>query len=124
MFNVTYCPTLLLFFLFTGRREFVQRLKLEATLNVHDGCVSVSLFSLLQENTHQVGFPLVGLVDRSLTSGQIVNAPEKPEADKQSHVLLHYQPGRHSVQNNTTITADRQRGPEKRVIIIIIIMIL
>uniref|UniRef100_A0A669AZW3 Ddb1 and cul4 associated factor 6 n=1 Tax=Oreochromis niloticus TaxID=8128 RepID=A0A669AZW3_ORENI len=25
---------------FTGRREFVQRLKLEATLNVHDGCVN------------------------------------------------------------------------------------
>uniref|UniRef100_A0A8C7R365 Ddb1 and cul4 associated factor 6 n=1 Tax=Oncorhynchus mykiss TaxID=8022 RepID=A0A8C7R365_ONCMY len=29
------------FFCFcTGRREFVQRLKLEATLNVHDGCVN------------------------------------------------------------------------------------
>uniref|UniRef100_G3NG45 Ddb1 and cul4 associated factor 6 n=1 Tax=Gasterosteus aculeatus aculeatus TaxID=481459 RepID=G3NG45_GASAC len=26
--------------LFTGRREFVQRLKLEGTLNVHDGCVN------------------------------------------------------------------------------------
>lgn len=29
------------FSVFTGRREFVQRLKLEATLNVHDGCVSI-----------------------------------------------------------------------------------
>uniref|UniRef100_A0A674N6B5 Ddb1 and cul4 associated factor 6 n=1 Tax=Takifugu rubripes TaxID=31033 RepID=A0A674N6B5_TAKRU len=28
------------FCLFTGRSEFVQRLKLEATLNVHDGCVN------------------------------------------------------------------------------------
>uniref|UniRef100_A0A671VH79 Ddb1 and cul4 associated factor 6 n=1 Tax=Sparus aurata TaxID=8175 RepID=A0A671VH79_SPAAU len=28
------------FFLSTGRREFVQRLKLEGTLNVHDGCVN------------------------------------------------------------------------------------
>uniref|UniRef100_A0A8C8E859 DDB1- and CUL4-associated factor 6 n=1 Tax=Otus sunia TaxID=257818 RepID=A0A8C8E859_9STRI len=27
-------------FFFTGRREFIQRLKLEATLNVHDGCVN------------------------------------------------------------------------------------
>ena len=27
-------------FVSSGRREFVQRLKLEATLNVHDGCVS------------------------------------------------------------------------------------
>ncbi|XP_027469649.2 DDB1- and CUL4-associated factor 6 isoform X13 [Zalophus californianus] len=26
--------------LFSGRREFIQRLKLEATLNVHDGCVN------------------------------------------------------------------------------------
>ncbi|XP_037596424.1 DDB1- and CUL4-associated factor 6 isoform X9 [Cebus imitator] len=26
--------------LFQGRREFIQRLKLEATLNVHDGCVN------------------------------------------------------------------------------------
>lgn len=30
------------FCLFTGRSEFVQRLKLEATLNVHDGCVSTT----------------------------------------------------------------------------------
>lgn len=30
--------------LFTGRREFVQRLKLEGTLNVHDGCVSALTF--------------------------------------------------------------------------------
>lgn len=33
-----------MFFFFSpfslGRREFVQRLKLEAVLNVHDGCVS------------------------------------------------------------------------------------
>lgn len=29
-----------LLILFSGRREFIQRLKLEATLNVHDGCVS------------------------------------------------------------------------------------
>uniref|UniRef100_A0A8C9M9C3 DDB1- and CUL4-associated factor 6 n=1 Tax=Panthera tigris altaica TaxID=74533 RepID=A0A8C9M9C3_PANTA len=29
-----------LFFFLTGRREFIQRLKLEATLNVHDGCVN------------------------------------------------------------------------------------
>ncbi|OXB75990.1 UNVERIFIED_CONTAM: hypothetical protein H355_016832 [Colinus virginianus] len=29
-----------LVFFFTGRREFIQRLKLEATLNVHDGCVN------------------------------------------------------------------------------------
>uniref|UniRef100_A0A8C1MWB9 Ddb1 and cul4 associated factor 6 n=1 Tax=Cyprinus carpio TaxID=7962 RepID=A0A8C1MWB9_CYPCA len=28
------------FFFSTGRREFVQRLKLEAVLNVHDGCVN------------------------------------------------------------------------------------
>uniref|UniRef100_A0A8C9Z800 Ddb1 and cul4 associated factor 6 n=1 Tax=Sander lucioperca TaxID=283035 RepID=A0A8C9Z800_SANLU len=35
-------PVILLHFLFffTGRREFVQRLKLEGTLNVHDGCVN------------------------------------------------------------------------------------
>uniref|UniRef100_A0A8C6PTF8 DDB1 and CUL4 associated factor 6 n=1 Tax=Nothobranchius furzeri TaxID=105023 RepID=A0A8C6PTF8_NOTFU len=32
-FNVCSC-------LFPGRREFVQRLKLESTLNVHDGCVN------------------------------------------------------------------------------------
>uniref|UniRef100_A0A8C2BN46 Ddb1 and cul4 associated factor 6 n=1 Tax=Cyprinus carpio TaxID=7962 RepID=A0A8C2BN46_CYPCA len=30
----------IIFFLSTGRREFVQRLKLEAVLNVHDGCVN------------------------------------------------------------------------------------
>uniref|UniRef100_A0A672ZUI0 Ddb1 and cul4 associated factor 6 n=1 Tax=Sphaeramia orbicularis TaxID=375764 RepID=A0A672ZUI0_9TELE len=34
------CYALIFLFLFTGRREFVQRLKLEATLNVHDGCVN------------------------------------------------------------------------------------
>lgn len=40
---VTICDLLIrYFFCFcTGRREFVQRLKLEATLNVHDGCVSM-----------------------------------------------------------------------------------
>uniref|UniRef100_A0A8D3CIW5 DDB1-and CUL4-associated factor 6 n=1 Tax=Scophthalmus maximus TaxID=52904 RepID=A0A8D3CIW5_SCOMX len=32
--------TIYIFSLFTGRREFVQRLKLEGTLNVHDGCVN------------------------------------------------------------------------------------
>uniref|UniRef100_A0A4W6FI62 Ddb1 and cul4 associated factor 6 n=1 Tax=Lates calcarifer TaxID=8187 RepID=A0A4W6FI62_LATCA len=32
-YNLHFCPL-------TGRREFVQRLKLEATLNVHDGCVN------------------------------------------------------------------------------------
>lgn len=44
LFSAAYCKKkksfIKLFFYFTGRREFVQRLKLEATLNVHDGCVS------------------------------------------------------------------------------------
>uniref|UniRef100_A0A672GQY8 Ddb1 and cul4 associated factor 6 n=1 Tax=Salarias fasciatus TaxID=181472 RepID=A0A672GQY8_SALFA len=35
IFSVLFCV-----FSSTGRREFVQRLKLEATLNVHDGCVN------------------------------------------------------------------------------------
>lgn len=30
----------------TGRSEFVQKLKLEATLNVHDGCVSTTIFDM------------------------------------------------------------------------------
>uniref|UniRef100_A0A8B9DRN4 DDB1- and CUL4-associated factor 6 n=1 Tax=Anser cygnoides TaxID=8845 RepID=A0A8B9DRN4_ANSCY len=33
-------PCVLLWFDCYGRREFIQRLKLEATLNVHDGCVN------------------------------------------------------------------------------------
>uniref|UniRef100_A0A8B9ZDT7 DDB1- and CUL4-associated factor 6 n=1 Tax=Buteo japonicus TaxID=224669 RepID=A0A8B9ZDT7_9AVES len=44
VFNILYfslflCIVQYLSF-FTGRREFIQRLKLEATLNVHDGCVN------------------------------------------------------------------------------------
>lgn len=35
------CHNKMCYFVFSvGRREFVQRLKLEAVLNVHDGCVS------------------------------------------------------------------------------------
>uniref|UniRef100_A0A8C5HJR1 Ddb1 and cul4 associated factor 6 n=1 Tax=Gouania willdenowi TaxID=441366 RepID=A0A8C5HJR1_GOUWI len=35
-----HTPNYIFFYTEIGRREFVQRLKLEATLNVHDGCVN------------------------------------------------------------------------------------
>uniref|UniRef100_A0A8C4GS92 Ddb1 and cul4 associated factor 6 n=1 Tax=Dicentrarchus labrax TaxID=13489 RepID=A0A8C4GS92_DICLA len=42
--SIWHCCTIVLS-LFTGRREFVQRLKLEGTLNVHDGCVNTISWS-------------------------------------------------------------------------------
>uniref|UniRef100_A0A8C4FB20 Ddb1 and cul4 associated factor 6 n=1 Tax=Dicentrarchus labrax TaxID=13489 RepID=A0A8C4FB20_DICLA len=42
--EIWHCCTIVLS-LFTGRREFVQRLKLEGTLNVHDGCVNTISWS-------------------------------------------------------------------------------
>lgn len=84
----------------TGRREFVQRLKLEATLNVHNGCVSarsfvfLTLFCTSSYKHANVTFPQeavwglgVWRESRSLTSGQVVYACEKPEAD--SHTSCH-----------------------------------
>lgn len=41
-FSATACEVTFIYSFFsTGRREFVQRLKLEAILKVHDGCVSI-----------------------------------------------------------------------------------
>lgn len=89
-YNLHFCPL-------TGRREFVQRLKLEATLNVHDGCVSAPhicestptfFFCALAKKHITFPLPVCQFVrpqnlteSRSLTSGQVLNASEKPEAD-------------------------------------------
>lgn len=78
------------FSLFTGRREFVQRLKLEATLNVHDGCVSIPHLCFYVRVCVCVSMSFLPCRclrpdsltrSRSLTSGQVVDASEKPEAD-------------------------------------------
>lgn len=50
--EMLYSQSITVFCLFTGRREFVQRLKLEGTLNVHDGCVSDSHLSVYQFTTN------------------------------------------------------------------------
>lgn len=90
----TWLSFTLVFSLFTGRREFVQRLKLEGTLNVHDGCVSTNGFHLfvslclrkINVCVNNTACHVFSVSERrtessSLTSGQVVDTAEKPEAD-------------------------------------------
>lgn len=101
-------------FLFTGRREFVQRLKLEGTLNVHDGCVSkfqsvYSFYWFLSKKKKKVFMHRFVKRQCRQTAALWLQAmwlmPLRNLNLQQSHVLSLYQPGRLSVQNIKTTTA-------------------
>uniref|UniRef100_A0A8C8JK41 Uncharacterized protein n=1 Tax=Oncorhynchus tshawytscha TaxID=74940 RepID=A0A8C8JK41_ONCTS len=84
------------FFCFcTGRREFVQRLKLEATLNVHDGCVKATIRSGHRANIFSAKF-MPQTSDQQIIScsgdGIIyyTHTEKSPDINRQCQFTCHY----------------------------------
>uniref|UniRef100_A0AAX7TZV0 Ddb1 and cul4 associated factor 6 n=1 Tax=Astatotilapia calliptera TaxID=8154 RepID=A0AAX7TZV0_ASTCA len=80
---------------FTGRREFVQRLKLEATLNVHDGCVKKSIRSGHRANIFSAKFmPHTNDQEIISCSGDGIiyytHTEKSPEYNRQCQFTCHY----------------------------------
>uniref|UniRef100_A0A8D3EEK7 DDB1-and CUL4-associated factor 6 n=1 Tax=Scophthalmus maximus TaxID=52904 RepID=A0A8D3EEK7_SCOMX len=87
--------TIYIFSLFTGRREFVQRLKLEGTLNVHDGCVKKSIRSGHRANIFSAKFmPHTNDQEIISCSGDGIiyytNTEKSPEYNRQCQFTCHY----------------------------------
>ena len=123
----------------TGRKEFVQRLKLEATLNVHDGCVSASLLrylfiyrcifglsvsaDVLLQNTpsrhlssisHCASLSVKSWIEHRVEQqpepeAKVVDTSEKPEADIWSQALSRNYPGNHSLHTLATAWKSQSR---------------
>uniref|UniRef100_H0WM59 DDB1 and CUL4 associated factor 6 n=1 Tax=Otolemur garnettii TaxID=30611 RepID=H0WM59_OTOGA len=80
---------------YLGRREFIQRLKLEATLNVHDGCVLTTIRSGHRANIFSAKF-LPCTNDKQIVScsgdGVIfyTNVEQDAEANRQCQFTCHY----------------------------------
>uniref|UniRef100_A0A674H1H0 DDB1 and CUL4 associated factor 6 n=1 Tax=Taeniopygia guttata TaxID=59729 RepID=A0A674H1H0_TAEGU len=78
-----------------GRREFIQRLKLEATLNVHDGCVLTTIRSGHRANIFSAKF-LPCTNDKQIVScsgdGVIfyTNVEQDAETNRQCQYTCHY----------------------------------
>lgn len=111
-----------MFLFFTGRREFVQRLKLEATLNVHNGCVSAHSFlflifffcvSSVSSCKHRTQLFLRKLCEASVSDRRAdlwlrvrwFMPVRNLKLTQQSHVVSQYQSGRCSSKTQTA-TAD------------------
>uniref|UniRef100_A0A452FXP6 DDB1 and CUL4 associated factor 6 n=1 Tax=Capra hircus TaxID=9925 RepID=A0A452FXP6_CAPHI len=80
---------------YLGRREFIQRLKLEATLNVHDGCVLTTIRSGHRANIFSAKF-LPCTNDKQIVScsgdGVIfyTNVEQDAETNRQCQFTCHY----------------------------------
>uniref|UniRef100_A0A803VFE6 DDB1 and CUL4 associated factor 6 n=1 Tax=Ficedula albicollis TaxID=59894 RepID=A0A803VFE6_FICAL len=80
---------------YLGRREFIQRLKLEATLNVHDGCVLTTIRSGHRANIFSAKF-LPCTNDKQIVScsgdGVIfyTNVEQDAETNRQCQYTCHY----------------------------------
>uniref|UniRef100_A0A8C8XEZ4 DDB1 and CUL4 associated factor 6 n=1 Tax=Panthera leo TaxID=9689 RepID=A0A8C8XEZ4_PANLE len=80
---------------YLGRREFIQRLKLEATLNVHDGCVLTTVRSGHRANIFSAKF-LPCTNDKQIVScsgdGVIfyTNVEQDAETNRQCQFTCHY----------------------------------
>ncbi|PKU39064.1 hypothetical protein llap_10631 [Limosa lapponica baueri] len=80
---------------YLGRREFIQRLKLEATLNVHDGCVLTTIRSGHRANIFSAKF-LPCTNDKQIVScsgdGVIfyTNVEHDAETNRQCQYTCHY----------------------------------
>ncbi|KAM9242811.1 DDB1- and CUL4-associated factor 6 isoform 4-T4 [Dugong dugon] len=80
---------------YLGRREFIQRLKLEATLNVHDGCVLTTIRSGHRANIFSAKF-LPCTNDKQIIScsgdGVIfyTNVEQDAETNRQCQFTCHY----------------------------------
>uniref|UniRef100_A0A669DRS0 Ddb1 and cul4 associated factor 6 n=1 Tax=Oreochromis niloticus TaxID=8128 RepID=A0A669DRS0_ORENI len=80
---------------YLGRREFVQRLKLEATLNVHDGCVKKSIRSGHRANIFSAKFmPHTNDQEIVSCSGDGIiyytHTEKSPEYNRQCQFTCHY----------------------------------
>ncbi|XP_053461950.1 DDB1- and CUL4-associated factor 6 isoform X3 [Nycticebus coucang] len=80
---------------YLGRREFIQRLKLEATLNVHDGCILTTIRSGHRANIFSAKF-LPCTNDKQIVScsgdGVIfyTNVEQDAETNRQCQFTCHY----------------------------------
>uniref|UniRef100_A0A8C6UBA7 Ddb1 and cul4 associated factor 6 n=1 Tax=Neogobius melanostomus TaxID=47308 RepID=A0A8C6UBA7_9GOBI len=84
---------------YLGRREFVQRLKLESTLNAHDGCVNTISWNdtgeYLLSGPHMTDFPflIIWSGDCVLLWDGIIyytNTEKSPEHNRQCQFTCHY----------------------------------
>lgn len=79
-----------------GRSEFVQKLKLEATLNVHDGCVSTTRFHLSLMSLCVMEVCVCIFLGRKMSSflserqRERGSRPLKPDADRSDTEQSHH----------------------------------
>ncbi|KAJ8377520.1 hypothetical protein AAFF_G00259470 [Aldrovandia affinis] len=101
---------------YLGRREFVQRLKLEATLSVHDGCVNTICWNdtgeYILSGSDDTNLVISSPYDRKVkvairsVTGQTSSAPERRDQQREP---LHL-PLRHGLRDHDRAQPRREEG--------------